>query len=391
MEKYRIKSILIIGVSCLAIFSACTKNRFVIEGKIESSDFKMVYLSEYNLTGEKIIDSCKIRSNGTFKFKSQTTQPDLYRVIFNKENFVIIVASPNEHIKISSPDGNVANNYKVEGSEYSAEVRQLILKLLKTRQSLDSLYKIYISYKDKKGYDTLLNKIDLEYNYKIKAQRSFSIKFLIEHMRSPSSIVALYQQYNQSTYVLGQTRDLQYIKVISDTLYKYYPESRAVKALWTDRNKLLSDYNKIRFNQTVNSLKPQLYPDIKLPNTKGDTVSLLKIDAKLIIVYFWSPLDKNCQTVMSSMHELYQKYKNQGLELFNVALIDDVGYWSNLIAKVGIMGINVIDVDAENSILAKVYNVKQVPSTVLISSKTGILARNIFGDNLEQQLKKNLK
>jgi len=178
---------------------------------------------------------------------------------------------------------------------------------------------------------------------------------------------------------------------VSDTLYKYFPESRAVKALWTDRNKLLSDYNKMRLNQTISTLKAQLYPDIKLPNTKGDTISLLKINAKLIIVYFWSPLDKDCQTVIGSMHELYQKYKSQGLELFNVALFGDVGYWSNLIRKVGISGINVIDVDADNSVIARIYKVQQVPSMVLLSSKNGILVRNIFGNNLEQQIKKYLK
>ena len=53
-------------------------------------------------------------------------------------------------------------------------------------------------------------------------------------MTSLAAIKALYQKIDDQNYVLNTTRDLQYMKIVSDSLSVYYPDSRHTKALISD-------------------------------------------------------------------------------------------------------------------------------------------------------------
>jgi hypothetical protein len=72
-----------------------------------------------------------------------------------------------------------------------------------------------------------------------------------------------------------------------------------------------------------------------------------------------------------------------------VAIFDDVGYWKNMVMKLNLPGIQVIEQRGINSATVRIYNVQQLPATVLIS-KNGIIAVNLFGDRLEKEILKNL-
>jgi peroxiredoxin len=181
------------------------------------------------------------------------------------------------------------------------------------------------------------------------------------------------------------------VKLVSDTLQKYYPGSRAVKALWADRNRLFAEYNRVKFSLSAKNLPVQLYPDIKLPDKNGDTIRLQNIKGKLVLLNFWTPLNQDCQVALHSFKELYEKYSPKGFEIYNVALFDDAGYWSNFVSSSEIAGFNVFDQLAGNSIYAKIYNVQKLPATFLLNKKDGIVAKDIYGNNLEKLIKKNLQ
>jgi flagellar biosynthesis component FlhA len=73
----------------------------------------------------------------------------------------------------------------------------------------------------------------------IKDLRIKNIGFIIENIHSLSTIKALYQKIDENTYVLYEPRDIQYLKIVSDTLSRYYPDSRQVQSLIHDtRNEL---------------------------------------------------------------------------------------------------------------------------------------------------------
>jgi peroxiredoxin len=365
-------------------------NKAHIEGEILGFTPKYVYLTEYNLTFEKIIDSIKVSPKGKFKLNIKLSQPQLYKVYVPGNSFAWLLLSPGEKARLKFICGPNTNTYEIEGSQYSQQIKELNTRLELSQKILDSLQKSFIIIPSSEV--TKKDSLILQYKRVIDDQRKFSLNFILKNLRSPASIIALYQQFNDSLYVFYKPTDLQYVKILSDTLSKYYPESNIVKALYADRNRLLSQYQELRRRNSFYSLsnaKVRSFPEINLRDINGNMVSLTSSVDRLMLLTFWTPASTDCQTVMNSISSLYHKYHSKGLDLYSVALFDDEGYWKNALMKLRLPGIQVIDPMAESSVAASVYNVSHLPYTVLIT-RDGIVAFNIFGDKLEQEIIKHL-
>ncbi len=369
--------------------TGCKQSQKVkIDGDIIGFSNQKIYLAEYLLTHERLIDSTQANKNDKFSLKLKIQQPQLYKLYFSNYQYIWLLPSPGEKIRIKIELKDKLLNYQIEGSPYSEQVKILNDTLRNTITKLKEIEKKYVLALMKK--DPTVNNLESEYQKIIEQQRKFSISFVIQNLKSPASIIALYQQFTDSTFVFYKSTDLQYIKLVADTLSKYFPESRIVKQLCNERNRLLSKYNNFRKQSRLLITEKAVvssFPDIRLPDINGDTISVAASVNKLLLLTFWSPTNNDSYAAMSTFSSLYNKYHHQGLEIYNIALFDDTGYWRNLIKKLKIPGIHVIDETGIQS--ARLYNVQRIPSTVLLS-REGILAINLFGDRLEKEIRKNL-
>ncbi len=375
----------------LSLFSCNRKNNFFIKGQLENSKAGYIYLAEMNLSEIKPIDSAHINNKGFFKFKCNIDNPGFYQILFNQNNFIILLIEPGQKISINADANDLSDNYSVKGSEGSLQVKILTDHLSMTRKTLDSLENIIDVKVGTKGFDTVYKRLNDQYIKTIKNQRKFSIKFIIEHLHSLSSIIALYQQLNDSTFVLNQNRDLQFINIVSDTLNKYYPNSKPVRILCNDRNKLNNIYSKLKLNYLSKNSKKLSFPDIALQNNNGDTIHLNQLKSKVILLFFWSPYNEDCISAMNGIKELYTLYKKKGFEVYNIALMEDKQEWEKYITNNNLPGINVIDQKVEISYYCRLYNVNSLPASFLIGPDREIAARDLFGENLRKKLIEILK
>lgn len=385
---FRISATLLAGLLILTV--SCTSHRSKIKGNISGTVPDKLYLTEYNLTYEKIIDSVEVSRKGSFSFKIRLTQPQLYRLYVTSSNYVWLLLSPGDKVNLNINFKKDSFSYTIQGSDYSQQVKALSDTLQATRKRLKQLEIQYTLALLKKEGD--LQSIEQQYQQVVDRQRKFSIGFIIEHLHSPASIVALYQQLNDSVYVFHKPTDLQYVKILADTLSKYYSQSNIVRVLCSERNRLMAQYQQLRKQSTLlslNNAEIKAFPELRLPNIDGDSVSLSSSVGKLLLLTFWNPVDPDCRVAMNTFATLYQKYHSRGLELYCVALFDDVGYWKNMVKKLNLPGIQVIEQGGINSIPIRVYNVQRLPATVLLAQR-GVVAINIFGDQLEQEIMKNL-
>lgn len=272
-----IKKTLIL-LNIVFVLISCQKNQqVIINGNILNGlGYEKLYLSEYNLTYEKLVDSTEISSSGKFKFKTKTISPQLYKLFVNNNQFIWLFTSPGEKINIQINALKFSTDYQINGSIFSNQVKELMDTLFVNRKKLDSLFNLSMLANIQNNRELSLS-IDKQYNDIIQQQRNYSIHFLLNHIHSPASIIALYQQLNDSLYVFYKPTDLQYIKIISDTLIKYYPESKLVKSFYSERNRMLAAYqtiqkrNKSFVSQTI---EQKNFPEIKLPSIQGDTIVL---------------------------------------------------------------------------------------------------------------------
>ena len=135
-------------------------------------------------------------------------------------------------------------------------------------------------------------------------------------------------------------------------------------------------------------------PEIKLPDTKGDTITLSSLKGKLVLVDFWATWCSPCVEEQTELARLYGKYKNlnftkgKGFEIYGVSLDAKKPVWENFITKNRINWIQVSDLKFWRSPVTKVYDIQALPFNILVDGNRVILAKNLHGTELENAIKR---
>ncbi|MBU8892572.1 MAG: redoxin domain-containing protein [Bacteroidales bacterium] len=370
----------------LFILSSCNKsNQFEISGSINNGEGKDLTFSELLINGTEDIKTIKLDKKGDFKFKSSGSIPGFYNLSVSKNNFLTLLIEPGEKVTVKAEASrlSIAN---IGGSEGSLQVQKINNQLANTKHKLDSVLEYAESIKDNPEFGLKLDEINSAYSKIVDDQRDSSIAFIINNLNSLASIVALYQRYDEENYVLYKNRDLQYIKIVSESLGEKYPESMHVKTLLVDKESLFNTYNQIKTNKILNEYVKDNevagVPDIILPDQNGDSISLNSINSKYILLTFWASWSKESIQHNIALLDIYAKYHAKGFEIYQVSLDTKTESWKRLIKFDRLPWINVIDLNGRTSYSAKIYNVKTLPTSYLINPEGDIVLINPSGKQL---------
>jgi len=152
----------------------------------------------------------------------------------------------------------------------------------------------------------------------------------------------------------------------------------------------------VAFSQSINLNIGDTAPDIRLPNLKGDTISLSSFKNKIVLIDFWGTWCGPCVKEQPELAELYKKYKNSvfttgnGFEIYGVSLDNKKKAWQNIIKKLKINWTQVSDLQFWLSPVAKTYNLQELPFNLLIDGNGIIIAKNLHGVELEEAIRKTL-
>ncbi|MFN2313155.1 MAG: peroxiredoxin family protein, partial [Bacteroidales bacterium] len=286
-----------------------------------------------------------------------------------------------EKITLDLGKSPLALNYSITGSPGSDEIKLLDQRLLSTKTQLDSIRKIYSDLSDG---ELELRGAELEKAFvdAVDEQRRFNIKFVIENITSMAAIQALYQRIDENTYVLYQPRDLQYLKIVSDSLSVKYPVSRHVRAL---KENVTSELNRMYIDRMASlaSQLPETSTNPVLPDTGGKMISLSSLRGKYVLVSFWSTASQECLNELPLMRSIYSSYHGKGLEIYHVSLDGDEQRWKNVVRFEEIPWISVREQDPSRPAFARLMNVNSVPSNLLYDPEGNIINTNLFGRNLQ--------
>lgn len=361
----------------ILILSSCNKsNQFEINGILKNSAEKELTLSKLLINGTEDIKTIKTDKKGNFRFKSSTDIPGFYNLSVSKNNFLTLLIEPGEKVSITSEETNLSNS-NIKGSEGSVLVQKISMQLSETRSKLDSVLAYAESIKDNPDFDQKVDEINMTYANIVDRQRDSSIAFIVNNLNSLASIVALYQKYDDENYVLYKNRDLQYIKIVSESLGEKYPESQHVKALLADKETLFQTYNQIKTNNILNEFVKDKevsgIPEIVLPDQNGDSISINSISSKYILLNFWASWSEESIQQNIALLDIYKKYHAKGFEIYEVSLDTKKENWLRAVKFDQLPWINVIDINGRSSYYAKIYNVKTLPTSYLINPDGDII------------------
>jgi len=373
-------------LALILLFSGCKdKGKFSVNGVIKDSKEKYIYLNRLDVDTPVLIDSAKISRKGLFRFKVKTTGTDFYQLGFSSTNFITLLAEPGEKIILLLNDKNLFENYSVRGSVGSEKLQILDLNLAETKRKLDSLSSVYTKTSGEKEFDVKGPLLEAEFQELIKAQRKKNIEFIINNVNSLASIKALYQRINPETYVLYDTHDLQYLKIVTDSLTRHYPNSKQVRALAMDFEKEMNKMYVSQIEQITKNLPPtKLDPDLK--NIAGSRIALSSLKGKYVLLTFWSVQSKDCMKENLQLKEFYKLYNKKGFEIYQINLDENESLWKAAVRFDELPWISTREDDPQNPKNAILFNVKSLPTNYLFDKESKIIASNIHGKTLQLKL-----
>jgi thiol-disulfide isomerase/thioredoxin len=368
------------------IFSGCKdKDKFTITGIIKDSKEKYIILDRIDVDTPILIDSVKISRKGSFRIRVKTTGAEFYQLGFSSTNFITLLAEPGEKINLSFSNNNLFENYVVNGSPGSQKLQALDLTLADTKRKLDSLSIIYSKAAQEPGFDVKGPMLEGKFNELIKVQRKKNIEFIINNINSLASIKALYQRINPETYVLYDPHDLQYLKIVTDSLTRHYPNSKQVQALARDFEKEMSQMYVSQIAEIAKT-KPSTKLDPDLMTINGKRIALSSLKGKYVLLTFWSVQSKECIAENLQLKEYYKLYNKKGFEIYQINLDENESNWKAAVRFDELPWICTREDDPKNPRNAVLFNVKSLPANYLYDKDLNIIASNIHGKTLQLEL-----
>jgi len=368
----------IIALAALA-FSCNKPTGFIISGKITNAGEKYLYLDELKVSSSVPVDSVRLKKDGTFKFKGKISYPNFYLLKLSQKNFITLLVDTTEKITVYGDAANFSRDYIVEGSPGSLLVQKLNNKLAITKHKLDSIRSWVSAFQNRDDYSIKKAKWDQELSDIKQQQIRFSTDFVQKHPFSMSSVLALYQKFDDANYVV---QDLQSLKIAASALNSIFPKSEHVKALYINTQQIMLEEKNNKLHQLI-SLNGVNSPDIILPNLNGRKIPLSSFNGKIVLIQFWSALNRDSRIQNGALVDLYNKYKSRGFEIYQVSIDTDRVAWQAAIEMDGLSWTNVGDmrgsVAAVNS-----YNIQAIPSNYILDREGHIAAKNLIGPELDQ-------
>ena len=365
---------------------ACNRNNVSIEGTVVDGEGQSITLERLDVNRTFVVDSSSIGKGGKFAIATKLEEPELFVLRYTKGEIINLLISPGEKITLSILGGSFGDGYSIGGSEESENIRVLVEQLNNTRSILDSLQGVAALVGDPESPH--MKVVRNAYAQTIVNQKRFTIRYLMGHMNSLSSVYALYQKYDEEDLVMGLQSDLQYFKVIADSLERSHPNASLTKSLRADITRREAEFiNSKQLNSLMEMAdEPAGFLNLSIPDRDGKELTLSDYKGKAIMVIFWASGNQASINTLLQLKTTYNLYYKKGFEIYAISLDNNKFQWMNAIDFNEFNWINVSELNYPDSRANQIYNVTSLPAGFLINREGDIVARDLFGRNLETWL-----
>lgn len=381
----------IIGTGCLLLalsLNSCKDQGpcFTIQGNIADAKGEKLYLEALGIERLEVLDSVKLGSNGDFKFKHKRPEaPDYYRLRL-ADQVINVVVDSTETIEVKANKADMATNYTVTGSDESSVVKELTLKQMTLQSNVDKLVKNDAKLTPQTIQDSLFNMVNA---YKDDVKRNYIFK-------APNSAYAYFALFQKlGNYLifdpLNSKDDIKCFQAVATSLDQHHPDAVRTKNLCTIvmkglRNMRAPQQKVLQIPE--DKIKEATIIDIALKDLNGNTRRLTDLKGKVVLLDFTVYQNAVSPTRNLALRELYDKYAQNGLEIYQISLDADEHFWKT--SADNLPWICVRDANGIYSNYLGLYNVTNLPSLFLINRANELKVRGENVKDIEEEIKKLL-
>lgn len=352
----------------LALFVSCSP-KARISMTVADAPGAALAIHKLNVSSADLLDSVKTDAKGHFNYSVQVAkgQPEFVYIYKGDVRLAALLLESGEKAEVVA---DTLGNYTVEGSDGSAELAGI-----------------------EKSYSDFVNNLAAAEpgeatGIYVRYYRD-RLAYVFAHSKSLAVVPVLFQNLAAEIPVFGQTTDALVFSAIADSLKTVYPESKYVRALETEAERRK---NNMALTNALQNAKEAGFPDIALPDINAQKVSLAGVEAKVMLLHFWDV--ENAEQKLFNVDvllPLYKQYHSKGLEIYAVGVTSDKALWASVVKNQALPWINVCDGYGTASQAVRLYNLQELPTTLIIAGDE-ISSAKIDGEaGLKRELAKLLK
>lgn len=330
-----------------------------IEGNVEQAASSELVVKLLNVNRLDVADTVAVDAAGKFRYDVTVKegQPEFVYLFHGDRKIASLLLSQGDRVTVNA---DTLGNYTVAGSEESEKLAQVEKDYAAVTARMNELLARFEDASD----DEILQ-INRKMTEEYIAYYRDRVKYVMQNSKSLTVIPVFYQVLGNGLPVFAQLTDGIHFANICDSLETVYPDSKYVAAL---RKEAQARQNNVELNARLGAANEIGFPDITLPDVKGEKVRLSNVDAKVILVHFWTATESAQKMFnLDVLKPLYDDYHKKGFEIYQVSLDPDKVTWAGVVKEQGLPWINVCDGLGSSSQYVLLYNIGALPATFVIA------------------------
>lgn len=356
-------------------------NNFIVSGTIEEGIHAELVVESTTQQGVIVLGQTHADADGNFTIKGNIPAIGLYQLRLKdgdpksqKSIPLSLVPEDSVHVKVNF--NNFSQSPVYSGTDWAPVLNEYFNKLFTFIDFQRNLQNPQ-AYSQKELTQLIINKS--------QPLDKFCSKSILNDSDNPANIILIQQMYPKE-YLGGfenwDKSNLEVLQSLRDGYTSSYPTSPLTKAIVDQVNKLESGYNEF---VSFSSMKKA--PEIAMEDPEGNIRKLSDLRGKYVLIDFWASWCGPCRKENPNVVKLYNKYKDDGFDVFSVSLDKTKDAWKRAIKADNLVWENhVSDLNWWNSSVVQTYKFQGIPFTVLIDKNGEIIDRNLRGVELENKL-----
>ena len=347
-------------LSVLGVAAAACTSIAKIEGVVDAPSSEVI-VKLLDMNRYSVLDTVATDADGRFAYEVEVEkgQPEFVYIFHKDTKVASLLLEAGDKVRIKAD--TLGLSCEVEGSQESQNLAAVEKDFA---AAYNEIVALSVKMQGASADDAAALKKEFGQKY-ISYYRS-RVKYVMENSHSLTVVPVFYQNFGSDLPVFSQNTDAILMKGVADSLATVYPDSKYVKSL---RNEAERRFDNLELLKRLENAQVVGFPNIVLPDTKGEKVSLSSVaeGSKLVMLYFWSASDAAQKMFNQDMLKgLYAQYHDKGFDIYQVSLDPDKGTWARVVKDQQLPWTNVCDARGANSPYAFQYNVQTVPAVYMI-------------------------
>jgi hypothetical protein len=256
-----------------------------IDAVVADAASSEVIVKKLEINRFEVLDTVKLDESGKFSYKLDVEkgEPEFIYLFHGQTRIASMILIAGDKVSVSA---DTLGKFTIEGSEESVKLAEVEKAYADKIARMTSLARRIEESVNEEYAMELRNQLGKEY---IDYYRD-RVRYVMENSRSLSVVPVFYQQMGANLPLFSQSTDAIHFRNIADSLALAYPDSKYVKALRQEADRR---FGYLELENRITTAEAIAYPEIELPDIKGVKRKLSEVDAKVVMLQFWSAADVN--------------------------------------------------------------------------------------------------